>query len=129
MAIKIELTEQEYVAGCEENLGYCVACGEESYECEPDARNYVCEYCGQRQVFGIEELCLMGLISFIEPVKWVKVRLHNTMVNGQRCGYGIGHTQEEAIEDALNIARDRDPNARYNKQTNEVCFASPAQLL
>lgn len=39
-----------------ENPGICKACGNEQEGCEPDARNYVCEACDARQVFGAEEL-------------------------------------------------------------------------
>lgn len=41
-----------------ENPGFCRACGEEADGCEPDARDYECEYCGERQVFGAAELLL-----------------------------------------------------------------------
>lgn len=41
-----------------DNPGFCVACGHEQDGCEPDARNYECESCGKRQVFGAEELLL-----------------------------------------------------------------------
>lgn len=40
------------------NPGFCVACGADADGCEPDARNYKCEECGARQVFGAEELLL-----------------------------------------------------------------------
>jgi hypothetical protein len=43
------------------NPGICLACGEEQEGCEPDARNYECEACGERQVFGAEEALLMGV--------------------------------------------------------------------
>ncbi len=39
--------------------GFCLACGAEAYGVEPDAHNYRCESCGQRQVFGVEELILV----------------------------------------------------------------------
>jgi hypothetical protein len=42
-----------------DNPGFCLACGNEQEGCEPDARNYVCEACGERKVFGAEELVLM----------------------------------------------------------------------
>ena len=46
-------------------LGYCVNCGEEhSDSLEPDARNVTCDYCNQDKVFGMEELLMMGKISF-----------------------------------------------------------------
>lgn len=41
------------------NIGICIACGEEQDGCEPDARNYLCENCGKRKVFGAEELLMM----------------------------------------------------------------------
>lgn len=39
-----------------DNPGFCLACGSKSNSCEPDACNYKCESCGERQVFGAEEL-------------------------------------------------------------------------
>ena len=39
-----------------DNPGYCMACGMESDSCEPDARNYECQSCGEREVYGAEEL-------------------------------------------------------------------------
>lgn len=41
-----------------DNPGFCIACGEEAMGCEPDARNYVCEFCGERKVFGAAELLM-----------------------------------------------------------------------
>ena len=43
-----------------ENIGFCKACGEEAGGVEPDARNYPCEACGQREVYGAEECLLAG---------------------------------------------------------------------
>jgi len=40
-------------------LGFCLACGEQASGVEPDAREYQCESCGQRKVYGAEELLLM----------------------------------------------------------------------
>jgi len=45
-----------------DNPGFCLACGEDADTCEPDARNYTCEYCGEREVFGAEELMMMGVV-------------------------------------------------------------------
>jgi hypothetical protein len=36
--------------------GFCLACGAEVYGVEPDARRYECESCGERQVYGAQEL-------------------------------------------------------------------------
>ena len=43
-----------------ENLGFCIACGAEHYGCEPDARKYECEECGEYKVYGAPELVIMG---------------------------------------------------------------------
>lgn len=39
-----------------DNPGFCLSCGEEADGCEPDARNYECEHCGARKVFGAFEV-------------------------------------------------------------------------
>ena len=44
-----------------DNMGLCIACGEEAYGVEPDARQYECESCGQRKVFGLEELLISSV--------------------------------------------------------------------
>ena len=43
--------------------GFCLGCGEEADGCEPDARQYECDLCGERKVYGIEELLMMGLVK------------------------------------------------------------------
>ena len=40
-------------------LGFCTACGAEADGVEPDARGYECESCGERRVFGAEELLFL----------------------------------------------------------------------
>jgi len=64
----IEVTEREAsdIMFGMDNIGYCLSCGEEAYGCEPDARNYTCESCGERQVFGFEECLIMGNVTIIE---------------------------------------------------------------
>jgi hypothetical protein len=42
-----------------DNPGICLACGAENEGCEPDARRYECEACGEKQVYGAEELVMM----------------------------------------------------------------------
>ena len=42
----------------DENPGFCLSCGEEQDGCEPDARNYLCEGCGAREVFGAAEIMM-----------------------------------------------------------------------
>ena len=43
-----------------DNLGFCVSCGHEQEGCEPDAAKYECEECGERAVYGAEQLLIMG---------------------------------------------------------------------
>ena len=43
----------------DDNGGFCTACGAEAFCVEPDARNYECEACGAREVFGAQELLMM----------------------------------------------------------------------
>ena len=42
-----------------DNPGFCLNCGEEQDGCEPDARRYKCESCGEPKVYGAEELLIM----------------------------------------------------------------------
>jgi hypothetical protein len=41
-----------------DNPGFCISCGEDAEGCEPDARRYKCDSCGERSVFGAEELLI-----------------------------------------------------------------------
>jgi predicted RNA-binding Zn-ribbon protein involved in translation (DUF1610 family) len=60
---KAKLTLQRVVDALESgeghSIGFCTACGEEAYGVEPDARKYECESCGERKVYGAEELLMM----------------------------------------------------------------------
>ena len=58
--------------------------------------------------------------------QWFKVPLVNDGSFGTRCGYGEGKTREEAVEDALRQARERDPNAYY--EGGEVHFRADVYL-
>jgi hypothetical protein len=42
-----------------DNPGFCLACGAEADGCEPDARDYVCDECGEAKVCGAEELLFL----------------------------------------------------------------------
>jgi DNA-directed RNA polymerase subunit RPC12/RpoP len=39
-------------------IGFCVNCGAEHYGVEPDASYYECDDCGERTVFGAQELLI-----------------------------------------------------------------------
>jgi hypothetical protein len=59
-------TQEELIAVLEaaesslDNPGFCLACGEQADGCEPDARGYTCESCGDKEVYGAQEVLLMG---------------------------------------------------------------------
>lgn len=55
---KITLNRVMEAVQADDNRGFCNACGEEAFGCEPDARNYECEFCGALEVFGAEELLI-----------------------------------------------------------------------
>lgn len=43
----------------DDNTGFCHACGADASDCEPDAREYECETCGELAVFSAEETLMM----------------------------------------------------------------------
>ena len=43
----------------DEYFGFCLNCGAQENPIEPDARQYECEACGEKQVYGAEELLIM----------------------------------------------------------------------
>lgn len=54
----------ELLAAVREMMGWCTECQEFTTGCcEPDARRYKCEKCGQRKVYGAEEASLMELFE------------------------------------------------------------------
>lgn len=44
-----------------DTTGFCVNCGAEAHGVEPDASRYRCDDCGERTVYGVEQLVLMGI--------------------------------------------------------------------
>jgi hypothetical protein len=42
-----------------ENAGFCLACGADAYDVEPDAEKYTCEECGAHAVYGAEQVLMM----------------------------------------------------------------------
>lgn len=56
--IKIPFEEVEAAILESSYMGWCLACGEEAYNVEPDARNYTCESCGDVMVFGAEQIVI-----------------------------------------------------------------------
>ncbi len=61
--VKWKVTLDQVMAAIEadNNLGFCLACGEEAWGVEPDARKYHCSNCSEWQVYGAEECLIMGV--------------------------------------------------------------------
>lgn len=55
--------EEEVEQLMNDNMGICIACGEEVEMVEPDAEGYKCPVCGEFKVMGIENALLIGEIS------------------------------------------------------------------
>lgn len=55
------LTEKRILDAVEqdENIGFCLDCGEEHSNIEPDAESYVCQCCGENSVSGAEQILLL----------------------------------------------------------------------
>lgn len=51
-------------AQADDCMGFCTACGAEAFGVEPDARRYRCESCGERAVYGAEELMMIICDTF-----------------------------------------------------------------
>lgn len=54
---RIEAAVESQMFGLE-NPGFCVACGADAYDCEPDARRRKCDECGEHQVYGAQEVLI-----------------------------------------------------------------------
>jgi len=59
---RFTMGEKEFMRRNDEYEGRCILCGASRGTCEPDARKYTCEKCGQPSVYGLEELLLMGYV-------------------------------------------------------------------
>ena len=57
-----------------------------------------------------------------------RIYLVNLRSLGTSCGYGEGPTRQEAINNALEKARERDPNAVYDESSNQVLFTESVYL-
>lgn len=55
---KLELDRIMEAMEADDDSGFCLACGEQAYGVEPDARGYACDSCGALMVYGAQE-CLM----------------------------------------------------------------------
>jgi hypothetical protein len=61
--VAITFSLEEIEDSMADDGGFCLACGEPASGVEPDARCYKCESCGEREVYGAEEIVMMGLVT------------------------------------------------------------------
>lgn len=61
--MKIPFERIEEAMRSDSNTGFCLECGEEADGCEPDAEHYLCEACGAAEVFGAQEILMMGMVD------------------------------------------------------------------
>jgi hypothetical protein len=59
--------ENEIWALDEEHFGMCMKCGNDQYNCEPDATGYTCEACEKPAVYGVMHLAMGGRITYEIP--------------------------------------------------------------
>lgn len=57
---KVDIEQLLEAVENDRSVGFCLACGAEQDGCEPDAREYECETCGEYSVYGAEEILIMG---------------------------------------------------------------------
>jgi hypothetical protein len=61
--MKIPFSQIEEALARDDDTGFCLDCGNEQSGCEPDARNYECDDCGKRMVFGAAEILMMNEVD------------------------------------------------------------------
>lgn len=59
-ARELMIDMDDIIGAAEENIGFCLSCGADQYGCEPDTERRKCENCGDLQVYGAEQIVVMG---------------------------------------------------------------------
>jgi hypothetical protein len=59
----LPITLEQYNELEDRMMGLCIACRTERSGCEPDARRYECEACGEKEVYGPHEFLMRGLVT------------------------------------------------------------------
>ena len=65
---RVEAAARSQMFGTD-NPGFCIACGEDAEGCEPDARKYPCDACGELAVYGAQELLFFVLGTIGDKVR------------------------------------------------------------
>ena len=61
-----KMTMLAWVQARENYIGWCTECGSRREQTEPDAREYQCEVCGSRTVYGAEEWINEGWLEVVD---------------------------------------------------------------
>lgn len=59
MAVNITLDRVMAAVEEDDRIGFCLACGSEAWDVDPDARKHECMECGAFKVYGAEEILIM----------------------------------------------------------------------
>jgi len=60
---RVEIPD-DHLNGCGlDDIGYCLICGLDYDNVEPDARKYPCDECGKNSVYGAQEIMIAGLLT------------------------------------------------------------------
>ena len=62
-------SDEEYMELADDWGGFWILCGEFTTGVEPDARMYECSSCGEKGVYGLEELMMAGAV-YLEGERW-----------------------------------------------------------
>ena len=62
-------SEEEYLELTDDWGGFCVLCGEFTTGVEPDARQYECEACEKKSVYGLDEL-MVREACYLDGSRW-----------------------------------------------------------
>jgi hypothetical protein len=57
------ITLEQYLEAEAHSTGICKACGAVRDCCEPDARGYLCDECGEKQIYGPHEWLMEGRVT------------------------------------------------------------------
>lgn len=60
------VNQADYMECDDSSIGICLNCGEPCEGCEPDARKYHCDACGQDKVYGVPEALMMGRLDITD---------------------------------------------------------------
>ena len=58
----VDIDEVIECAYSDDYVGFCLECGHQHFEVEPDARKYKCENCGELSVYGCQEILMMTAV-------------------------------------------------------------------